>query len=98
MKLLGNRCLIEPIAPPYENDRIVLPETLKPRLPECGIIRQLGTSRRGQPGVTHAGYLLSELEVGQTVRLNMNSGAFALKVDDRPHLIVSTLDILAVVG
>ncbi len=93
IKPLGDRVLVEAIEETeVVKDGIVIPDSAKEKPQEAKVVA-LGTGKKDDDG----NVIPFEVEVGDIV-LTSKYGGTDVKVEDKEYKILSTSDILAVVG
>ena len=93
IKPLGDRILVEP-AEEKETKKggIIIPDTAKEK-PQEGIVRVLGTSKTDDEGKKIA----FEVKVGDRVLVSKYGGT-EIKIEGKEYKLLSSDDILAIVG
>ena len=93
LKPLGDRVLVEPVEEKeVKKGGIIIPDTAKEK-PTEGVIRALGTGKVDDSGQK----VPFEVKVGDRVLVSKYGGT-EVKIDGKEYKIMSTDDILAVVG
>lgn len=93
VKPLGDRVLVEPIEEKEQvKGGIIIPDSAKEKPIESKVVA-LGTGKRDDNGKN----IPFEVKVGDVV-LTSKYGGTEIKLDDKDYKILSTDDILAVVG
>ncbi|MFA4944220.1 MAG: co-chaperone GroES [Lentisphaeria bacterium] len=93
IKPLGDRVLVEPVEEKeVVKGGIIIPDSAKEKPQEAKVIA-LGTGKKDDDG----NLVPFEVKVGDIV-LTAKYGGSEIKIDDKTYKILSTSDILAVVG
>jgi chaperonin GroES len=93
IKPLGDRILVEPAEEKeVKKGGIIIPETAKEK-PQEGIVRVLGTGKTDDEGKKIA----FEVKVGDRVLVSKYGGT-EIKIEGKEYKLLSSEDILAIVG
>jgi chaperonin GroES len=93
IKPLGDRILVEPAEEKeVKKGGIIIPETAKEK-PQEGIVRVLGTGKTDDDGKKIA----FEVKVGDRVLVSKYGGT-EIKIEGKEYKLLSSEDILAIVG
>jgi chaperonin GroES len=93
IKPIGDRILVEPVEEKeVKKGGIIIPDTAKEK-PQEGIVRALGTGKTDDKGKK----IPFEVKVGDRVLVSKYGGT-EIKLDGKDYKILSSDDILAVIG